>query len=297
MIATSISNRSGKAEIAANRRRQDEAGRPIVDQVGRDGFEVICEIEPATRPDLTRVRHQIGVLSRVSDGFLIPDNHIGRATVSSIAVAHEVQLMGGRSIACINARDRNVLGFRRDLLTASAYGVDQFLFVYGDRPETGRRSDDLTVRKMLAEARRFAAGTEGPGGSARPNAWRIGVSSGLRPLPDWKAEADFLMAQVTFSLPDLVEWRESVRFAGPVYAGVMVVASAPMARKLSADIPELTVPDRVVAALESDADAGVDLACEMVVGIRESGAFDGVHLVPVSRTRQVAARLEEMLGR
>jgi len=64
------------------------------------------------------------VVSPIADGFLIPDNHIGRATVSSIAVAHEVALMGGRAIACLNARDRNVLGFRRDLLTAAAYGVD-----------------------------------------------------------------------------------------------------------------------------------------------------------------------------
>jgi hypothetical protein len=59
-------------------------------------FGVICEVEPATKPDLMRVRHQIGVMSRVASGFLIPDNHIGRATVSSIAVAHEVGLMGGR---------------------------------------------------------------------------------------------------------------------------------------------------------------------------------------------------------
>ena len=66
-------------------------------------FELICEIEPATTPDLTRVRHQIGVLSQVATTFLIPDNHIGRATVSSVAVAHEVQQMGGRSIACLNA--------------------------------------------------------------------------------------------------------------------------------------------------------------------------------------------------
>lgn len=118
-------------------------------------FGIICEIEPATRPDVMHVRHQIGVMSRIADAFLIPDNHIGRATVSSIAVAHEVQLMGGRSIACINARDRNILGFRRDLLTASAYGVSEFLFVYGDRPETGSRSDDLTVRSMIAEARQI----------------------------------------------------------------------------------------------------------------------------------------------
>ena len=101
------------------------------------GFEVVCEIEPPTRPDLMHVRHQIGVLSKVASAFLIPDNHIGRATVSSIAVAHEVEQMGGRSIACLNARDRNLLGFRRDLLTAAAYGVDRFLFVYGDRPSSG----------------------------------------------------------------------------------------------------------------------------------------------------------------
>src|SRR3954463_15043534 len=132
------------------------------------GFEMICEVEPATKPDLMHVRHQIGVMSQVATAFLIPDNHIGRATVSSIAVAHEVALMGGRSIACLNARDRNVLGFRRDLLTAAGYGVDDVLFVYGDRPESGSRSDDLTVRSMLEEARRFAAG-------ARP--MRLGVST------------------------------------------------------------------------------------------------------------------------
>src|ERR1700688_3206797 len=129
---------------------------PSVAVMSARPFEIVCEIEPPVRPDLTHARHQIGVLTAVSSTFLIPDNHIGRATVSSIAVAHEVQAMGGHSIACVNSRDRNLLGFRRDLLTAAAYGVSQFLFVYGDRPETGARSDDLSVRSMLAEARRFS---------------------------------------------------------------------------------------------------------------------------------------------
>src|SRR6188472_3393540 len=116
-------------------------------------FEIVCEIEPPARPDLTHARHQIGVLTAVSGTFLIPDNHIGRATVSSIAVAHEVQAMGGRAIACINSRDRNLLGFRRDLLTAAAYGVDQFLLVFGDRPSSGQGTGQLTVRSMVEECR------------------------------------------------------------------------------------------------------------------------------------------------
>ncbi|MEW6154035.1 MAG: methylenetetrahydrofolate reductase [Actinomycetota bacterium] len=255
--------------------------------MSRDRLRVVCEVEPATRPDLMHVRHQIGVMSRIATAFLIPDNHIGRATVSSIAVAHEVALMGGRAIACLNARDRNVLGFRRDLLTAAAYGVDEFLFVYGDRPESGRRSDDLSVRSMLDEARRFT----GDGGPAtRP--FRLGVTSRLVPLPSWKREADFLFVQVSFSVEELVNWRSTIDFDGPVFAGVMAPASAMMARKLSADIPELAVPATLVAALERDRNAGVDFACQMIDEIRESEAFEGVHLIPVSRYREIAARLE-----
>ena len=88
-----------------------------------DTFSILCEVEPATTPDLRRVRRQIVAFDGVTDRFLIPDNHIGRATVSSIAVAREVADLGGRAVACVNSRDRNLLGFRRDLLTAAAYGV------------------------------------------------------------------------------------------------------------------------------------------------------------------------------
>ena len=250
-------------------------------------FSIVCEVEPATRADLMHVRHQIGVMSRIASAFLIPDNHIGRATVSSIAVAHEVGLMGGRAIACLNARDRNVLGFRRDLLTAAAYGVEEFLFVYGDRPESGSRSDDLTVRSMIEEARTFR-----PRQRDEPVGMRIGVTSGLRPLPAWKREADFLFAQVSFSVHDLLEWRSRLEFGGPVYAGVMVIASAPMARKLSVDIPQLAVPQHVIDAVEIDPSAGVRIACELVEQIRDSSAFDGVHLIPIKRYREIASRLE-----
>lgn len=252
-----------------------------------DGFEVVCEIEPATRPDLTRVRHQIGVLSPVATRFLIPDNHIGRATVSSVAVAHEVAQMGCRAVACINARDRNLLGFRRDLLTAAAYGVEEFLFVYGDRPETGRRSDDLTVRSMIDMARGFADEHALP--------IRIGVSCGLGTVPAWKHDADAWYLQVSYDLEAMATWRAGVDFDGAVYAGVMALPSAGMARKVSADVPQLAVPRPVLDRLDADPDAGIDLAVELVVGLRDSGVFDGAHLIPVNRYRQVAAALEPEL--
>src|ERR1700733_6504242 len=197
-------------------------------------FQVICEIQPPTRPDLMHVRHQIGTLAKVAGSFLIPDNHIGRATVSSVAVAHEVEAMGGRSIACLNSRDRNLLGFRRDLLTAAAYGVDQFLFVYGDKPSSGGRTSDLTVRTMIEEARRLTAE---PAFAGVP-AFRVGTAAALRPLPAWKRTADV-----------------------PVYAGVLVIASAEHARRLAAAIPDIEIPARLVEQVAADRLAGVAAAC------------------------------------
>jgi 5,10-methylenetetrahydrofolate reductase len=251
-------------------------------------FELVCEIEPPTRPDLRRVRHQIGVMAPIADAFLIPDNHIGRATVSSIAVAHEVAAMGGRSIACLNSRDRNLLGFRRDLLTAAAYGVSEFLFVYGDKPAAGDRTSELTVRAMIEEARGLAGD---PRYAGHPP-FRVGVAAGLRRLPAWKRAADFVFAQMSFSVEALLRWRESVSLAVPVYAGVMVLASPAMARRLAARIPDIEIPSALVEQVAQDRRAGVDAACEQIEQLRDSCAFDGVHLVPVSRYRETALRLE-----
>jgi methylenetetrahydrofolate reductase (NADPH) len=253
-------------------------------------FEIVCEIEPPTRPDLKRVRHQIGVLTPVADAFLIPDNHLGRATVSSVAVAHEVEAMGGRSIACLNSRDRNLLGFRRDLMTAAAYGVDQFLFVYGDSPTSGGRTGDLNVRTMIDEVRGF--GSESMFAETPP--FRVGATTGLRKLPAWKAEADFLFVQISYSVERLLAWRETIAVDVPVYAGVMVVASAAMAKRINATIPDLDIPDALVEAVAADPAAGVDAACQQVLAIEATGAFDGVHLIPVSRYREVAMKLESL---
>src|ERR671914_706764 len=170
-----------------------------------DRFAILTEIEPPRAPDMAHVHEQIEALLPVCDAFLVPDNHLGRATVSSVSVAHEVAYMGGRSIACMNARDRNLLGFRRDLLTSAAYGVDHFLFVYGDPPKEGRRSEDLTVRGMINEVRSFGTGHLFQGypdfriGTVA-RAWRVGStprcptsasrtgsSTSSRTIPSWES--------------------------------------------------------------------------------------------------------------
>lgn len=51
-----------------------------------------------------------------------------------------------------------------------------------------------------------------------------------------------------------------------------------------------------LATLEEAHDkmAGIEAACQQIGRLRDSGAFHGVHLVPVNRYREVSARLEAL---
>jgi methylenetetrahydrofolate reductase (NADPH) len=124
--------------------------------------------------------------------------------------------------------------------------------------------------------------------------FRVGAAAALRPLPAWKRSADFLFAQVSFSLDALLRWRDANPVDVPVFAGVMVLASEAHARRLAAVIREIDIPGQLIDQVRAHPLAGVEAACEQVVGLRDSGAFDGVHLIPVGRYREVAARLEQV---
>jgi 5,10-methylenetetrahydrofolate reductase len=99
--------------------------------------------------------------------------------------------------------------------------VGEFLFVYGDKPSSGGRTSDLTVRSMIEEARSCTAADPAFAGVA---AWRIGVAAALRSLPRWKHAADFIFSQVSYSADAQLRWRDANPADVPVYAGVMVLA-------------------------------------------------------------------------
>jgi methylenetetrahydrofolate reductase (NADPH) len=89
-----------------------------------------------------------------------------------------------------------------------------------------------------------------------------------------------------------VQWREANPLEVPVFAGVMVLASEAQARRTAAAIPDISIPESLIRRVSSDRQAGVEATCEYILQIRDSGMFDGVHLIPVARYRGVPARLE-----
>ena len=96
----------------------------------------------------------------------------------------------------------------------------------------------------------------------------------------------------SFDLDNLLRWRDQLDFVGPVFAGVLVIASANMAKVLTETTDQIVIPPTLISSLDHDREAGASFACELMDQIRASGAFDGIHLVPVGKFRTVAAQLE-----
>ena len=141
----------------------------------------------------------------------------------------------------------------------------------------------LTVGAMLREARALAEEHE--------QTLRIGVVAAPgRDLPAWKRDADVVWLAPTFSVPAVTDWLARHTDLGrPVRAGVLVPTGPRMARGVAEGMG-LELPDHLVDALEHDETAGVDPAVEHALALRDAGV-DGIHLVAVSRYREVAQRL------
>jgi methylenetetrahydrofolate reductase (NADPH) len=241
-------------------------------------FRLVFELEPPRIPDLKNVMLQLEIMGPTVGAVLIPDNHLGRAGLSSVALAIEVKNQGFTPIVALNARDRNVLRLRSDFLTLQAYGVEEVLLLYGDSSDAQR--SDLTVRRMLEDP-------EGEG-------LKLGVvASSGRPL-GWRGNAEFVFTKLAFGF-DVEGWKKSSGYEGSVYCGVIAMSTGELARKVFSNIPDLTEPPGFLSAIVSDRNFGFETALNELDRLHESGAT-GAHLVVPAGRRRFAALLQEWLA-
>lgn len=242
-------------------------------------FRLIFEIEPPRVPDLGKIASQIDIFGPIVDAFLVPDNHLGLPAMSSLTIALEVRNRGFKPIVALNARDRNHLRFKSDILTLKAYGIDDVLLLYGDPIDHGRSS--LNVRQMLSDPM--------VEGMNRGVAATIG-----RPLR-WRASADFLFTQLEFGRGKAGYWREAEGFSQPLYCGVIALADLRLARKVIGNIPGLEPPSGFFESFNDDPDAGFHAAIAELDDLYRSGV-DGAQLVVPAARRRFAAMLEDWIS-
>jgi 5,10-methylenetetrahydrofolate reductase len=239
-------------------------------------FRLIFELEPPRVADLRKVHRQIEIFGPIVDAILVPDNHLGQPALSSVVLALEIRNHGFKPIVALNARDRNFIRLKSDLLTLRAYEIEEVLFLYGDEIPDGRSA--LRVRDMIDDE----AG----------NGLRKGVLATIGRSLGWREKADYLLTKLDFGRAKAGYWRESVGFSQPLYCGVIALPDVDMARKILGNIPDLTLPPGYVESLEEDEESGFRAAIQELDELYRSG-IDGAQLVVPSKRRRFAEMIEE----
>ncbi|MBI4234354.1 MAG: methylenetetrahydrofolate reductase [Chloroflexi bacterium] len=265
--------------------------------LGSDRFLVTVELNPpkgtAVEDTLARAQRLQGLV----DAFNVTDSHGSIMTAAPVALAHHLVDHGLEPILQMTCRDRNRIALQADLLAASLLGVESILCLTGDAPGTGDHPDargvfDLDAPGLLRAASALMGGKDLAGhlldgvprfclgAVVNPNAQDLGQEV-ARADEKVQAGARFFQSQPVFD-PGVSEafLRRVEHLHVPILAGVLLLKSAGMARRLSQRLPDLRIPEHLIGELErarDPAQAGVAIAARLV---RELSATSrGVHLM------------------
>jgi 5,10-methylenetetrahydrofolate reductase len=283
-------------------------------------FAVTAEIVPPRVPDLGRLDRRIETLRGRVDAVNVTDNAAATVKVPSWAVCARLLEHGLEPIFQQACRDRNRLALQSDLLGAYALGVRNVFVVTGDHISIGDHPQAKPVHdvdsvqllaiyhRMRAEGR-LASGTEIRAAQtanrdrspAEPFAPRLFLGCAghptadplhaqvLRLLKKARAGADFVQTQCVFDLDRFERFMALARDEGvterlSILAGIMPVRS-PRAFETLRQVPGIHVPDALVKRLAGAEDKeaeGLQIASELVEGIRSVPGVAGVHLMAPS---------------
>ena len=247
------------------------------------------------------------------------DNPRASAHMSAVAGAGLLAGLGLEPILQTTVRDRNRLALTSDLLGAWALGARSILCLSGDPPSVGDHPDatevrDLSVLDLVSLAARLrdeGRPLEGKPIEAPPR-YFIGVADAplIAEYDPGRLEAkldvgaDFVQTQIAYDLDALRSWAETVGSRGildraSVIVGMTPLRSARTARFMNENLFGVTVPQRIIAALEEAGtraeDVGVDMAIELVQGLRAIPGIAGVHIMALGRD-EVIRRVVEGAG-
>jgi len=273
----------------------------------RDGEWVVSvELDPpkgGSLDGLVEVAHALQASAHV--GFVdINDNPMARARMNALMTAATLQRAAGiETIPHVTPRDTTVMGLEGVLLGAHAEGVRNILAVTGDPPHVGDypgsrgvyEVDSIGLVQLLSALNRgedyVGKAIDAPtsfyvGVAVNPSADELGLELD-RFRRKVEAGAHFAMTQALFDIELLDRFADRLGGAWPipVLVGVWPLRSHAMALRLHNEVPGISVPERVLAALEAagaDAPAvGLELARELVGGSRDRAA--GIYVIPPFR--------------
>lgn len=235
-----------------------------------------------------------------ADSINVGDSPMARVRMSSLASCQLISnKVGIETIIHFTTRDRNLMGIQADLLGCQALGIRNILALTGDPPALGNYAHATAVYDVdsigliriisqLNQGKDIAGNTIG-----KPTNLSIGCALNCT-HEDRKLELDrfkrkleagahFVMTQPIYQVSDLSDFLDEFGDCPvPILVGIMPLHSSKHAEYLHNEVPGISIPDKIRAAMVKAGDQGARIGLELAEALLEQvrDICQGTYLVP-----------------
>lgn len=293
----------------------------FADRLAARDFVVACELSPPVSGDTERALQDAALLREAgSDAVVIGPVGSTRAQVSpaSLALLVQQRVPQLEAILTITTWDRSLSALQADLLGAYAFGLRNVICRTGTPPPHGDYPNvagiwDVDSRGLIQILRGLNEGRDHNGiALGRPTAFMIGAR--INPAADDFAQelatarekvaggASFLVTPPVFDVDALARLLDALGADHlPVLLGVMPLQDFRHAEFLQHEVPEMVLPERLLQRMweagARGAEAGREIALELIAAARKRGLVHGIILSSGNGSASEMAGLLRALGR
>lgn len=289
-------------------------------------FAVTAEMAPPKGCGFSRQLDAAELLRGRVHAVNVTDMQSACLKASSLGLCIHLRQRGVDPILQITGRDRSRMAILGDVLSAASFGIDTVLALTGDHPAVGDCKDSkpvydldsVGILRMLS--RMEETGADCGGNPLSGPAPKLFKGAAVTPVYEpralqinklrQKAEAGaaYIQTQGIFDLDQFRDFLEDVEKAGirvPIMAGIIPLKSAGMARFMNENVPGIAVPEEMTARLDAaaaegrekgvkglPARLGMEMAAELIAGIRAEKLCSGVHIMAIGAEENVPAILD-----
>jgi len=270
-------------------------------------FVVTGEIGPPKGSNLEKTIHHIDLLKDKVDALNVTDNQSSVMRFPSLGTALLIKEHGGEPILQMTCRDRNRMALEADLLFAYTRGIRNVLCLTGDSITIGDHKEakavfDLDSVQLLHMVRILESGKDlgeneldgvvefCAGAIVTPEANPIEPQL-IKFEKKVQAGAEFFQTQAIYDIDNFKKFMEYVRGRDKnikVLAGIVLLASARMAKYMNESVPGIFVPQTLIDEMATaekgkGIQKGIEVAGRLIRQIKDEAICDGVHIMAIGR--------------
>ncbi len=284
------------------------------EKLNKNEFVITTEIGPPKGVDLTSILEDLGLVKGKIDAVNVTDQQSAVMRLGSVAASKVLIDNGYDPICQFTCRDRNRIALQSDLLSSYSLGIENILIMTGDHPILGDHPQakavyDLDSVNLLGAVDVLQKGKDLAGKTltGSPN-FLVGavVNPGADPLEPEAIKmekkinlgAKFFQTQAIFDIDiftNFLNETKDIRKGIKILGGIVPLKSAKMARYMNANIPGVSIPDKIIDIMDKAKDVdkeSIAISLDIFNSIKDLCA--GVHFMPVKANYLVAGILDKV---